>query len=149
MKTGCKTFHICAEDVMASGPSGLKASMITCPVGTLFSQINTVCQWAEDVDCNNSERFYPQLPKKTTGADDNGSINTLVTSIPFRTQIPKPLQPHVQDPSPALGSLDAGRSLQRDFNTAAATQFANRNDMQQQQVRPSLFRPMDRLVNPQ
>ena len=130
---------------MASGPSGLKASMITCPVGTLFSQVNTVCQWADDVNCNNSEQFYPQLPKKTTTLD---GINTPVTTIPFRTQIPKPMQPHVQEPSPALGSLDAGRSLHRDFNTATATQFANRNDMQQQ-VRPSLFRPMDQLVNPQ
>ena len=80
----------------------------------------------------------------------DGMMNIPVTTIPFRTQIPKPSnQQPIQEPSPSLGSLDAGRSLNRNFNTGATIQFANSNVVQQQQVRPSLFRPMDPLVNPQ
>jgi len=86
VNTGCRVFHICSED-------GNKLSF-PCGNGTLFSQINKVCQWSDDVDCQRSGMFFP------------GSLNPAVrpTASPqFNpTQIPRPSRRQVSATTPPM-----------------------------------------------
>ena len=78
MRSGCRVFHICADD-------GSKDSF-PCPNGTVFSQMNRVCQWADDVDCQRSPMFYPRA--SPVGAATPARQPTVAS---FRSQIPSPL----------------------------------------------------------
>lgn len=161
MKNGCRTFHICISD---GSESGIKRSF-ACPNGTLFDQVNTVCQWKDDVDCSKSQLFYPRPAVSSTvspsSLQNGGDIRP--TTSPFNTQIPSPVDHNnfhrppttpsglifsgVGQPSPAMGSLDAGRSLDEtrrlaDVNSAMRP---TRNLFSPPQIRPSLFRPSEQL----
>ena len=70
MKLDCRIFHICLDDgTMNSFP---------CPNGTVFSQVNSVCVWGDDVNCQQSHLFYPKP--------------TMTSTIATNTQIPSPTQ---------------------------------------------------------
>lgn len=158
MKNGCQTYHICIAD--GSG-SGLKRSF-ACPNGTLFDQASSVCQWKDDIDCSKSHLFYPRSAASTNSPSTlHSSSEIRPTMSPFNTQIPSPTESNdhqgnttpsgflfsgVGQPSPAMGSLDAGRSLeetrrQTDENAMRPT----RNLFSPPQFRPKLFRPSERL----
>ncbi|XP_050305881.1 U-scoloptoxin(01)-Cw1a-like [Anthonomus grandis grandis] len=50
--TGCQVFHICQSQYN-------KISFL-CPIGSVFSQRNLVCEWWYNVDCKNSPTVYPE-----------------------------------------------------------------------------------------
>ena len=157
MKNGCQTFHICIDDGISSS-AGLKRSF-ACPNGTLFDQTSTICQWKDGVDCSKSQMFYPRPPPAAAAAatpqSDTIQQPPSTTASPFNTQIPSPTDNRFQhngatppssmhglmfsnvgQPSPALGSLDAGRSMHG---------FSRSSDDQHPGVRPALFRPSEQL----
>ena len=162
---GCRTFHICIAD---GSSSGLKRSF-ACPNGTLFDQANTVCQWKDDMDCSKSSFFFPRPAASATStstSSNTGSVMRPTTPSPFNTQIPSPMNNNnfpsatpsgslifsgLGQPSPAAGSLDAGRSLEQQ-DTRRNTEFVvesgvrpMRNLYSPPQIRPSLFRPSEQL----
>lgn len=159
MKNECRTFHICIAD----GGASIKRSF-ACPNGTLFDQVNTVCQWKDDVDCSKSQLFYPRPTASSTVSPSTmqNSRDVRPTTSPFSTQIPSPADNSnfrgpttpsglifsaVGQPSPAMGSLDAGRSLD-DTRRLADDSLAmrpTRNLFSPPHIRPALFRPSEQL----
>ena len=157
VKNGCKTFHICVDD----GSSTKLRRSFSCPNGTLFDQANKVCQWKDNVDCSNSHPFAPRQPIPVSPITSQRN-EIRPTSIPFNTQIPSPINnvlgstppsfllSGIGQPSPASGSLDAGRSIQEmRRNTDDNSMRSDSLLLTPPQIRPQLFRPSDQLDNHQ
>lgn len=159
VKNECRTFHICIDDGSASG---LKRSF-ACPNGTLFDQVNSVCQWKESMDCSKSHLFYPRRAASSTESATTASNSEIrPTSSPLNSQIPSPIGGFlnstpptnfmflgVGQPSPAMGSLDAGRSLEDTRRNADNGGIRTRSTLYAPpQIRPPLFRPSERIDDP-
>lgn len=149
---------MCFKAIIYSSNSGLNSLFFAGPNGTLFSQAHTTCTWAEEVDCSVSQLYYPQLDALTQqhiqSTGGGKQPRPAVTTSPFSTQIPPPLnssggtpsttpptrQIGTGQPSPAMGSLDFGRSLQDDVTNFNSNTFPEGNNFSTPPFRPSLFR---------
>ena len=78
VRSGCQAFYICQSDGRMNG--------FLCPNATLFSQQLLTCDYWNNVDCDQAERYYSvnealyQQPLRTTSYDqgsqyDDGNLN--------------------------------------------------------------------------
>lgn len=149
----------------------MKVFSLSFSKGTLFSQKDMTCSWMDEVDCSKSQLFYPQsnsapstFPQSANIGGQNGQqLRQPVTSSPLNTQIPRPTgnQPVIPTtppsslrfstglPSPAMGSLDFGRSMHDVRNAASNNNMQEVNNFAIPPFRPQLFRPSLQLTDPE